>query len=134
MQISSYAHDMLNSTDFTTNQHPEDLALVKLQVSDLGFTTNPTTDQLYARALELGLELCPAETGPHLRLQDTTQSPGWCRIAMKPIADHSSRPHVFRLGRGGGGLHLGNDWAGPPGQWGLDVQFVFRLRKVPAEA
>ncbi|KKQ17891.1 MAG: hypothetical protein US31_C0014G0027 [Berkelbacteria bacterium GW2011_GWA1_36_9] len=88
INISPYAQDMLDkmfqSEEFKTLQsNSETIDLVRLKVRDLGFTQNPTTDQIYATAEELGLELCPAEVGPRQRLEDTDQSLGdWYRIQL----------------------------------------------------
>lgn len=41
---------------------------VELSVGKLGFPDGATTRQIFERASELDLELCPLELGPHLRL------------------------------------------------------------------
>ncbi|HBW47310.1 TPA: hypothetical protein DEF17_05200 [bacterium] len=135
INISDYAEDMLKSQDFTTTQNPEEIDLVHLKVGDLGLPGIPTTDQIYARAEELGLELCPAEVGPLLRLKDSEQPLGeWYRVAMKQIADRRGYPNVFNLERDGGGLWLRYCWADPGDRWGSGNQFVFRSRKVSHES
>jgi len=107
-------------------------------VKDLGFAQNPTTDELYAKAKELGLELCPAETGPHLRLKYEEvfkrEQPmnEYLRVAMKQITGSGGNPRVFIVRRSGGGFWLGGDWAGPAGRWSLGDEFVFRFRKSDA--
>ncbi|MBP9711914.1 MAG: hypothetical protein KBD55_02660 [Candidatus Pacebacteria bacterium] len=127
-KISLYAEDMLDSPDFTTLANRENIKLARLKVKDLGFTSNPTTDELYAKAKEFGLELCPAEVGPHQRLKDKDQPlDQWYRIAMKQIADRSSRPRVFGVGRRGGGPWLYDGWANPAREWNLGSEIVFRL-------
>jgi len=75
-RISENAQAMIDSSEFTTLENPEEINLVKLKVSDLGFSDNATTDQIYDRAEELGLELCPAEVGPHQRLKEKEQPLG----------------------------------------------------------
>lgn len=134
INISYYAQDMLKSPDFTTLESTESVDLVRLKVSDLGFSQSPTTDQLYAKAAELGFELCPAEVGPYLRLQDLNQPlDEWYWIAMKQIADRGGSPNVFDLGRSDGGLRLYGGMALPTGRWDLGCQFVFRVRQVSPE-
>lgn len=86
---------LINSHDFTTLEHQEKVDLIRLTVKDLGFPNGATTDQIYKRALELGLELCPAETGPNLKLQNS--SPDLMFIAMEPIAVHDDDPRVWGL-------------------------------------
>ena len=127
--LGSYAKDMMESKDFTTLKTPEKIELVRLKVGDLGFSDYVTTEKLYARAKELGLELCPAEVGPDLRLKYSDSSSNeYFFIGMKPITGRGGYPFVFGLARGGGRLWLGSDWAGPGSVWGPGCGFVFRLR------
>lgn len=129
-KIYDYARDMLQSRDFTTLKNPEQIDLVRLKVQDLGFTSGTTTDQIYTRAQELGLELCPAEVGPHQRLKDIDQPMGdYYQIAMKQITDRDGGPGVFGLERRAGGLWLHSNWALPGSKWRPGRGFVFRLRK-----
>lgn len=129
-QISSYAKDMLHSRDFTTLENPTSLGIVRLKIRDLGFNEWTTTDQIYKRAQELGLDLCPAEVGPHLRLKDKDQPMyDWYYVGMKQIADSVGHPFVFLLEPHGDGLWLNVSWAKPDDSWGLGHEFVFSLRK-----
>lgn len=131
INISPYAEEMIKSPDFTTLESPEPVDLIRIKVADLGFTEYPTTDQLYVKAAELGLELCPAEVGPHQRLLDANRPLNeWYYVAMKQIPDRGGYPLVFRLGQGGGGPWLGGDVALPANEWNLGHQFVFRVRKL----
>ena len=57
-----------------------------LSVKELGFNDGAYYKDICTKALELGLELCPAEVGPALRLVYKDQSRGeWLRIAMEAI-------------------------------------------------
>lgn len=94
IDISVNAKIMLRSHDFTTLSRPQSLDTIRLSVRDLGLT-GPTIDLVYERAKELGLELCPAEAGPYMRLQDTRQSPAKYWIAMKPIVSPCGYLQVF---------------------------------------
>ena len=107
MRISSYASAMMNRQEFTTLKNAEQADLVRLKVKDLGFSNGATIDDIYAKAQEFGLELCPAEVGPHYRLSYTNQPMGeWVRIAMKQITGPDGGPNVFHVGRSGGGAWL----------------------------
>lgn len=135
-QISSYAEDMMSHENFVVLKNTEVIDLVRLKVKDLGFTEDPTTDELFARAAELGLKLCPPEVGPHLRLKydQVFKRPQplyeWLRIGMKQIPDRDGYLAVFSLDRYDGGLWLRVYWAEPGYRRGLlDGEFVFRLRK-----
>ena len=131
--ISDYANDMMKSKNFTTLEKSESETLIRLKIGDLGFLKDkyPTTDEVYKRIEELGLELCPAETGPYYRLKYTSQPINeWIRIGMKQIVDRGGRPRVFLVGRDGDGLWLDGYWADPGRTWYPGDRFVFRLRKL----
>ncbi len=129
-KVSPYVQDLLNSPDFITLEKPEEIELVRRSVKDLGLTGTPTTDEVYTRAQELGLELCPAEVGPHLRLTYTDQPMGeWFYIGMKQVSDRYGDPRVFSLALDGGGVWLRGSWAYPGSHWYPAYEFVFSLRK-----
>ena len=129
-KTTAYSKDMLNSKDFTTKENRENIQLVRLSVKDLGFEQGATTNEIYKRAKELGLELCPAETGLNLRLKYTNQPMNeWFVIGMKQITDRHGNPYVFDLARNEHGLWLHGHWAEPEYRWNPDNQFVFRLSK-----
>lgn len=141
-----YAGDMLRHDDFIrqlydntdkpreqwTLKKPEQIRVVRLQVKDLFQDEQThTTQEIFAKAEQLGLELCPAEVGPALRLQVLDQPMGnGYYIGMKPITDRYRNPRVFVLGRRGDGLWLHGRWAAPDHPWDSHRQFVFRLRKM----
>lgn len=130
INIGGYAQSMLDSRDFKTLSKPEQRKLVRLQVKDLGFTNYPTTTELYAKAEQLGLELCQPEVGPQYRLNYKNQPLGeWVYVGMKPIAGSGGRPGVFDVGHGEGGLWLDYRWTEPDYEWGLGGRIVFSLRK-----
>ncbi|MFA7653823.1 MAG: hypothetical protein WCX97_02155 [Candidatus Magasanikbacteria bacterium] len=129
INISDCARHLMKSKDFTTAKKPESADLVRLKVRDLKLD-NPTTKNIYKKAEELGLELCPAEVGPHYRLKYTDQPLNeWVYVGMKQIADPGGYPSVFELVRDDDGLWLGHSWARPADGWGSDGEFFFRLRK-----
>jgi len=124
--LSDWGSDIINKTEFS--QKKEKYELVRFTVEQLGFPNGATTDEIYKRAEELGLELCPAEVGPHLRLQYSGKE--WMLIAMKQIADRYGNPGVFDLDSSGAQLELyGND-AKPSRRWSSGYGFVFRFRKL----
>ncbi len=128
INLSEWAKDLLNSKDFTTSKVIEGTDLVRLSVNDLGFPQGATTKEIYQRAKEYGLELCPAEVGPHLRLQYRISD--WTLIAMKQITGRGGYPSVFYMDRGAVGLWLSTSDARPSRGWSSDGWFVFRLRKL----
>jgi len=118
----------VNKRESERHGKTETLDLVRLRVHDLGFTHYPTTTELFARAKELGLELCPPETGLYLCLGED-QSSGWYYIGMESVTDSDGDPHVFGLGRSGDGLWLSSRLAYPDFRWLLDSRVVFRRCK-----
>ncbi len=125
--VSDWAKDLINKPAFTTWSNPVEISLVRIKVRDLGFTVNPTTTQFFSRAKEMGLALCPAEVGPHLRLVFNNQSLGDCFwIAMEPICASDGRPNVFYVERDDSGdrwLRTGRAY--PEGIWDIGCEFVF---------
>lgn len=153
-QTSNYSRDMMDSDEFTVLENPKPIDIVKLKVRDLfGDEESHTTAEIMGTIndkdengnpapftggimTKLGLELCPAETGPHLcmkyqgvfhREQPMNE---WFSIAMKPIADRNGNPYVFDLYDYWDGLCLDNDWARPDDEWSPDDEIVFGLRKL----
>ena len=130
IQVTSYATSMIDSKDFTVQEGSEKLELVRLTVKDLGFPNGATTQEIFDKAKTFGLDLCPAEVGPQLRLQYEDQPLGeWLYIAMKQITDSGGGPLVFCLVRDGDGLWLDVYWALPDYRWYPEYGFVFCLRK-----
>jgi hypothetical protein len=110
----------------------ETITFVRLTVNDMfGDGQGHTTKQIWDKAEDLGLELCPPETGPLLRLaigKDQPYNTYW-NIAHEQIAGSGGGPCVFRLGHDGVGVRLGRVWAWPDDVWHPGNMFVFRLRK-----
>ncbi len=135
IKIYDYAQDMLDSPEFATQSNPEQIDLVRLKVRDFGFPNGATTEQIYAKAEEFGLELCPAEVGPHQRLKDLDQPlAAWYRIAMKQISGRNGLPSVFDLGHNDVRLWLNYSWAVPGNECDAGLVLMFRLRKFPQES
>ena len=134
-KIGGNASFMMKSRDFTTEKHQEELQLVRLTAEDLFHDrTSHTMDEAYNKAKELGLELCPAEVGPHLRLTYKDQ-PFLERIyiAMKQIADHDGHFHVFSVERDDVGLWLDGHWLESCDAC-LERRFVFRVPRLGGKA
>ena len=127
IKISNYAQDMLNNPDFKTQPNIENLNLVRLTVKDLGFSNYATTEQIYQRADELGLDLCPAEVGPHLRL--SYSGIDWMFIAMKQISGRDGSARVFSLSHDDADLWLYGFSAHMQRKWYPHDLFVFCSRK-----
>ncbi|MEX2162011.1 MAG: hypothetical protein WD751_08865 [Anaerolineales bacterium] len=136
-----YALKMTRSADFVTLSTQEQISLVRLKVSDLGFgPLPPTLDQIYQKARELGLDLCPPEVGLELRLKFDGRPGERLYVGMKQIdlpdeEDlHQLQPHVFALERDKyngkkDGIKLIGTVLTSSLHRDLGDEFVFRLRK-----
>ena len=128
--IGPRAGSLMDAPSFTTNEEEEEVGLVVVSLSDLGFEKETKYSDICKRAQKLGLDLCPAEVGPQLRLQFTDQLRGFLLIGMKPIILKSlDEPCVFLLGRNSAGwlafdaADVGPDVLCSPGD-----RWVFLLR------
>ena len=127
-RIGDWGNDILGR--ITCSKEEVDLDLVVLSVGELGFKDGAHYADICAKAQELGLELCPAEVGPALRLQYGDQPKGeWLRIAMEAITDRDGRLSIFSVEHFGGGLWLYGYYGHPVFVWDADRCFVFGRRK-----
>lgn len=131
INISEYAKSMLKNREFVPGKNVEVATLIGLTVADLGFKSGATIDQTYERAQILGLELCPADTGPELRLKYRNQPLGKSiYMGMKQITGADDNPNVFVLEHNEDGLCLeGSFWMHPHQNRHSSTSLVFRLRK-----
>ncbi len=128
-RIGDYAGQILNKTE--VSQTEVELDLVVVTVGELGFKNGARRDVLYAKALEIGLQLCPAEVGPALRLLYKDQPRGeWLHIGMESITGSDGRPGVFEVGHVDGDRWLDSVYGGAGHVWDADYRWVFvRPRK-----
>jgi hypothetical protein len=123
-----WAINILGKPEFTVATGETEVDLVKVTAAELGFKNSVRRDQIYDRAKELGLELCPPEVGPQLRLQYKDQPNGeWIHIGMEPIRDSIGDLDMFDVGRDDYGQWLGSDNGGPGCIWSAASQWVFVL-------
>jgi hypothetical protein len=126
INIGGWGNDILGQSTFTTSDKETELNLVNVSVAELGFKNGATRKDIYYRAKELGLELCPAEVGPQLRLQYKDQPNGeWLLIGMEPISGSDGFLDVFDVGRDGGDLWLDGSGGRADGFWDGCGRWVF---------
>ena len=127
ISAGEWADEILGRPAFPFNKTKVELDLVVISVSQLGFGEDGASLQdIYARALALGLALCPAEVGPVLRLSYLDQPIGeFLHIAMTPVARYSGELVGFTIANGGAGLlFVGGDGRAQVVMPGV-VRFVF---------
>lgn len=119
MEICDSANYMLDSPQFNVAKEQTELCLVAVSVAELGFKKGAATRQIYARAEEFGLDICPAEVGPLLRLQYKDQPiSDRLVIGMSPILGLGGRqPMVFSVERYKSGFQLDGNNGGPEHTW-----------------
>lgn len=135
--FSLWTEDIFNKSAFTVATKETEADLVVVSGSDLGFNDRTTREEIYKRALELGLELCPPEVGPQLRIQYKDQPVGeQLLIGMKPIISSvgGGGPGVFGVdclvGGSGSGRWLFGFYGGLEYSWDVHHRWVF-LRPKP---
>ncbi|KKQ35768.1 MAG: hypothetical protein US50_C0005G0004 [Candidatus Nomurabacteria bacterium GW2011_GWB1_37_5] len=128
MKIYEYAQDMLNKMEPLKSR--EKIDLVSFSVAQLGYPNGTTLQQIYDKAKELGLELCPPQVGPELRLSYKDQpSNEYLRIAMNSITDRDDNPRIFHVNHGSDGLWLSYSYGISDRMWVGNNRFVFASRK-----
>jgi hypothetical protein len=107
MHVGDTADEILGrpAFSFSTTRMPADLVVVTL--ADLGFARETPLADIYRQAMQHGLQLCPAEVGPLLRLAYAEQPIGeFLRIAMQPITTWRGMPVDLTVANGAEGLLL----------------------------
>jgi hypothetical protein len=126
-RIGDSADEILSRPAFRFVAIKTDVDLVALSVGELGFgQQGATLADIYARAIKLGFELCPAEVGPQLRRQYVDQPVGqFLHIAMDPIATYHGDLIDFTIGNGAEGLLLVGGIGRGDLRLASNVRFVF---------
>jgi hypothetical protein len=90
IKIGDSADEILGRPAFPYARAKTDVELAVLSAADLGVESDQSSlAEVYQRATQAGLELCPAEVGPQLRLDYHNQPLGEALdIAMEPVATY----------------------------------------------
>ncbi len=125
-KIANWAKAALDETAFTVASEKVVVELVNVSVLELGFQCGAPYERICDRGQELGLELCPAEVGPQLRLQYKDQPKGeWLRIAMEAIAIPGENLSIFSVRNQNGEGWLGSEIGDRLYPYDPDIRFVF---------
>jgi len=96
-RVQRYADEVLDKIEISTQRI--DLHLVIVSVAELGFRMSVPYDVIWKRVNETGLQLCPAEVGPALRLRYLDQpkrADELLLIGMYPV-HHAAGAYIFDL-------------------------------------
>jgi len=130
LKLGDWASDIIGKPAFTTATEETEVDLVRVAVAELGFKKGARRDQIYERANEFGLELCPAEVGPQLRLQYQDQpNKEQILIGMEPIIVSDGTPRAFGIESLDSELWLSAYYGSPGRDWDAEHQWVFVRRK-----
>jgi hypothetical protein len=136
IKIGDAADEILGRPAFPYVRSKMDVELTLVSAAELGVEAEASLADVYNRAKQFGLALCPPEVGPQLRLDYRDQPRGESlKIAMEPVATYSGEPTILSLVNFGSGLAL----VGSNGRFEFMVpryfRFVFALpAKLPLEA
>ena len=107
VHIGDTAEEILHRPAFTVSKVKTRLQLVILAAADLGFGEHVSLAAFYARAQQLGYELCTPEVVVQLRLQYRDQPVGeFLNIAMDPMATFDGQLTGLSVANGGAGLMI----------------------------
>src|SRR5262245_38613593 len=108
IKIGVSADEILGRPAFPYAKMKADVELAVLSAAELGVESDESSlSDVYERARQAGLELCPAEVGPQLRLDYRNQPLGEAlTIAMEPVSTYAGEPTILALVNFGTGLAL----------------------------
>jgi hypothetical protein len=125
--VGDQAAEVLDGPAFRIATTKAAVDLVVLSVAELGFgAQGAPLAKVYAKAARLGLQLCPVEVAPELRLQYLDQPLGeFLNIAMAPVANRRGELVGLSVANGGAGLILIGGSAEPGFIMPAGARFVF---------
>ena len=129
VRIGDSADEILGRPAFFYARTPKQVKLVVLSSAELGLEADAVSHaEVYRRAKQMGLELCPAEVGPQLRLAYRNQPLGEALdIAMEPVSTYAGEPTILALVNFGTGLALIGADGGSESMVPRTRRFVFAL-------
>jgi hypothetical protein len=107
IKIGDSADEILGRPAFRYAGMKTEVELTLISAATLGVHSQTALAEVYRRARQAGLELCPPEVGPQLRLVYRDQPLGEAlNIAMEPVATYDGQPTILSLVNFGTGLAL----------------------------
>ena len=129
VKVGVSADEILGRPAFAYATMTLEVELAIVSVAELGLDAETSAQsEIYARAKRIGLELCPAEVGPRLRLDYRDQPLGEALdVAMEPVATYGGEPTILALVNFGSGLALIGSNGRPDAMVPRTRRFVFAL-------
>jgi hypothetical protein len=129
IKIGDSADEILGRPAFPYASTKTGVELAVLSAADLGVEADRASlAEVYQRARQAGLDLCPAEVGPQLRLEYRNQPVGEALdIAMEPVATYGGEPTILTLANWGTGVLLIGRDGRPESTVFRKSRFVFAL-------
>jgi hypothetical protein len=139
VRLNPLALELFAHAGFATAAAPSTIAVAAVAVGELGHARGATLAQVFERAAERGLALCPLELAAHLRLQFADQPegadghppsshrapPGSLTVAARPLAQDGGLALGFYLRRIRGVPWLRGYRAPADHRWDAGDRFVF---------
>jgi hypothetical protein len=127
VQFNKYANIIFDDPAFTPGESIEKVKLVKVNLTNLGFSKPSIYEDIVSRAEQFGLKLCPLIVAAHLRLEYLDQPAGpYLKIASPKVGNKEDYPRGLYLRNIDNvlwlrGYRASDDWA-----YSLDMNFVFQ--------
>lgn len=127
--VTKDMENLMNSLGFMVNGKKEMRKTVELSVKSLGFEKDASTEEIWSRAKELGLDFCPPDLGPNVRLDYKTKGSDYllCVATENIYLDRDNPNNIITIGitEGEPWIHTGRlppDYESPPSR-----KFMFCL-------
>jgi len=139
VQLNPAGQQLFADERFRTAAQARQIVVQQLSVAELGLPDGGVTADILTAAARCGLEPCPLELAPHLRLQLLDQEegalgfaptrhqspPGAIRVVSEPLCEEYEVPKGFYLRRIEGVLWLRGYWCSAEHLRRPDEQLVF---------
>jgi hypothetical protein len=107
VSLNAYARALFAHGDFTTSPEARTVRVAFVSLPEIGLADGGRFEEILDRASQAGLEPCPLEVAPHLRLDYVDQPEGpYLTVASRKLRPGPSTPNGFYLRRCGDGLWL----------------------------
>lgn len=127
VQFNKYALMLFDEPAFVSSGNFKKVELVKVSLSDLGFTTPSIYQDIVSRAEDFDLNLCPLIFAAYLRLEYLDQPEGpYLKVASPKVGDSDDYPRGLYLRNIEKTLWLRGYRASDDWEYPLDMEFVFQ--------